>query len=74
MIRASGRNKDGKLMLIVGITENNLKLLREDKPMHFQTDDLGLEAEVIIFYAESEIKLAQIGRDLLTGKWAVDDG
>lgn len=73
MIRASARTKDGKLLLIFGISEENVKRLKEDKPMHFQADDLGLKAEVIIFYAESELELAHIGRSLLTGEMSIEE-
>lgn len=73
MIRASARTKDGKLLLIFGISEENVKRLKEDHPMHFQTDDLGVNAEVIVFYAESEIELARIGRLLLTGEMSIEE-
>lgn len=54
MIKLKTTGPNGPLV-ILGLSEENLKRLREDKPIHFQLAELGLgDGEFLLFAGKTE--------------------
>lgn len=56
--------RDGKPILIFGLSELNVQKLKENKPISFDLDVLGLEGTVIILYGETEESITQDLKDI----------
>lgn len=53
MIKATGE-RDGKRFILFGLSEGNLSLLRQKKPIVVNLSEMGLSGEVLITYGETE--------------------
>jgi hypothetical protein len=61
MIKMTG-TINGRETLILGLSDGNLKRLREGKPIHIFGAEMSLGIDVIIFWGETEKKLvAMVG-------------
>lgn len=59
MIKGRGRTKDGKDVLIIGLSGENVTRLIADEPILFNTTHLELPAmDVVIFYGKTEQDIA----------------
>lgn len=54
MIKATMQSKEGKNILLLGLSEENVKRLKENKPIHINGSEIGLSNDVIIMYGETE--------------------
>ena len=54
MLKAKLTGKDGKPGLILGITMENVKRLKEGQPIKVDLTEMGLNADLMIFYATDE--------------------
>ena len=52
-------------VLLFGLSQINLQLLREGKPIHVGLAELGLTGSVVIFYGETEEKMRQELADMI---------
>jgi len=59
MIKALAHDDDGKPMYIVGLSEHNLRLLRDGKPIAFDMAQMGGEGRMLIFYGVTEEAMAR---------------
>jgi len=61
MIRMLGHNtKTKRPMIILGLSDNNIKALRDGKPIHIHADDMGYPGEIIIFTGKTEDDMAKM--------------
>jgi hypothetical protein len=65
MIRATGRMKDGRLFLLLGVDRENINRLTSGKPIVCKGESVGIERDVIIVFGETlkdvETELTSIG-------------
>lgn len=54
MLKAKMTGKDGKPGLILGITMENVKRLKEGQPIKVDLTEMGLNADLMIFYSTDE--------------------
>jgi hypothetical protein len=70
MIKASARMADGRILLVLGVSEGNLTRLRQGQPIAFDAaamrfapgDALG---QLVLFYGKDEAELARTMRTLI---------
>lgn len=61
MIRAVAQKPDGRRAIIFGIEEENVKRLKDGKPMLISLDELGVsDTEVLILYGETTKELEEM--------------
>lgn len=58
MVKASGTKADGRRFYVFGLSEMNLRKLREGKPIAFDLEPLGGAGEIMIMYGETEQHIA----------------
>jgi hypothetical protein len=61
MIKASLKTNEGRPVLLLGLSEGNLTLLREGKPILVDLLPFGMDGQVILIYGKTE---DDITRDL----------
>lgn len=54
MIRASGKDANGRLVIFLGVTPVNIRYLRDGKPIAVDLKAFGLDGQIIIAFGESE--------------------
>lgn len=57
MIKACGKNEDGSPFILLGLSHENLKRLKEGQPVLIHLSELGLEGEIAIFAGETEASM-----------------
>ena len=57
MLQAKMNGKDGRDFLVLGLSEGNLKRLREGLPLHLQKEKTGVSADIVIFWGETEAQM-----------------
>lgn len=58
MIRFAA-DRDGKPIFGFGLSEGNLRLLREKKPIIVDLEEMGGQGEVVIFWGETETQMQE---------------
>ena len=58
MIKATGGQGDNKVV-ILGLSEENCRRMRQDKPIHVFGAEIGIPFDIVIFWGETEAHLAQ---------------
>ena len=58
MLKARANGRDGEL-LIFGLSEMNLKKLKEGRPIQIDLTEMGLNGTMLIFYGKDEIAMAK---------------
>ena len=59
MIKAKATKHDGKDIYIIGLSYENLQRLKDDKPIVFNGQEIGLgDCEILIFSAMTESLMA----------------
>ena len=53
MIRATGRMKDGRLFLLLGVDRENINRLTSGKPIVCKGESVGIDRDVIIVFGET---------------------
>ena len=60
MIKFKATAGDGRPIIGFGLSEENIKRLKNDEPIFVKLSDLGMgNAVVVIFYGETEAKMAE---------------
>jgi hypothetical protein len=59
MIKAGGMGKDGKPVVILGLSEGNLGELRKGHPIVIELAPFGLEGRVLLMWGETEQAITQ---------------
>ena len=59
MIKATMETGEGKNVLVLGISAENVIRLKEGKPIHITGEELGLECDVLLVYGETESQIYQ---------------
>lgn len=59
MIKMSGVGKNGRKIIILGITDENIRRLRDGKPIHIHADSLGIFGEIVILAGKDEATLQE---------------
>jgi len=54
MIKATMQTNEGKDILLLGLSAENINRLKEGKPIHIAGDELGLDNDVLLVYGETE--------------------
>lgn len=73
MIKAVG-HKDGKPYLLVGITDDNVAALVDDKPLKIDLSEVGLgDLEIAIFHGKTEADLIRAVGPLVGPETTVRD-
>lgn len=69
MVKAVARTNDGKLILILGVSEGNVERMKAGEPIYFDMDQLGFPKEnikhVTMFYGKDEGELTRAIKDLI---------
>lgn len=60
MIKATGSDKDGKPVLLLGLTYQNLKRLQADEPITFDGSPYGYQGKIMIFAGPTEASMARM--------------
>ena len=59
MIKFTATTPDKRKLLCVGLSHANLKRLKDDQPIRFKGEDVGLpDQDFLIFFGETEESLA----------------
>lgn len=60
MIKFRKENNNGVTLLGFGLSEENIKRLKQGEPIYFHLDELGIEGhDVLITYGETEDKIME---------------
>jgi hypothetical protein len=59
MLKASGTQPDGRPLIVLGLSYENVIRLKNGDPIDFPLDDLGVAADVAIFYGKTEEEMRQ---------------
>lgn len=60
MIKATARGKDGRDLVVLGITDMNIARMREGKPIHVLAEEVGLSGFTLFIIAgKDEAELAK---------------
>ena len=51
-------SEEGRKTVVLGLSDGNLSRLREGKPIHIFGAQLGIAQDIIIFWGETEEKMA----------------
>lgn len=73
MIKAKMESNDGRGMLLIGLSRENVTSLKEGKPLHILGSDLGLENDVLLIYGETEDTLFNDLKPYLSAESHVED-
>ena len=59
MIKATGTNKQGREVIILGLSEMNFTKLRQGMPIHIFGEELGpAQRDIVIFWGQTEDAMA----------------
>lgn len=72
MIKMTG-TIDDREVLVLGLSEMNLQKLREGKPIHIFGAETGIPVDIVIFWGETEDKLAETVKPLIDPETRVTD-
>lgn len=54
MIKAAARDQNGKLLVILGLSEGNVAMLKKNRPMAIDLKPFGIDASAVIMYGVDE--------------------
>lgn len=58
------KSNDNKLLIGLGLSEGNLKKLREGKPIYIMKEELGIDFDLLIFWGRTEKEMVKKLRDI----------
>jgi hypothetical protein len=58
MIKVSGARENGQRFVLLGLSDDNVKRLREGKPIHVFGAELGADHDIIIAWGPTEDAIA----------------
>jgi len=74
MIKFTGDSVDGKRKVLgIGLSDGNLRLLREGKPIMMWAEEMGISHDVVIFWGETDEALAKSVSDGIGPQTVVHD-
>lgn len=60
MVKAKLSIREGKDALFIGLSDKNIQLLKENKPIEFDASEIGFPGLIVgIVYGETEEKIAE---------------
>lgn len=59
MIKFKLTTDDGEVKLGFGITQENVKLLKQGKPIYVDLNEMGIAAKLMIMYGETEAQIVK---------------
>ncbi len=59
MLKAKATLGDGSSLIIFGLSDRNLELLREGRPIQFDGQKLGINGQVVILYGRTEADIVK---------------
>lgn len=75
MIKLLAQGKNGKPVVIFGFSELNVQKLKEGLPISFDGDELGIPAQFVIMYGDTEESMVkQLGLSPEVEEEVLDDG
>jgi len=60
MLKAKATMADGRPFYVIGLSEGNLRRLREGKPILFDMCEIGGIGQMAIFWGETEAEMAKL--------------
>lgn len=72
MLKARSTNGN-RTLITLGLEAENIKRLKEGKPIHLHCDDLGFVGELLIFYGETQEDCVKIIAPYITEDTIVHD-
>ena len=72
MIKALSKDKNGESVILLGLSHENLRRLREDQPILCDLRELGLTGKVIIMAGETEDTIKVQIEDVANIKEVID--
>lgn len=54
MIKAASKMKDGRNLVILGLSEENIKRLKENKPIYVELEPWGGTGSALLLYGQTE--------------------
>lgn len=74
MIKFTAKTADGRKLLGLGLSHENLKRLKANKPIRFKGEPLGLDGiDVLIFAGATEISMAKNLDPAITAQTIIRD-
>lgn len=74
MIKFTATSGDGRQILGIGLSHVNLERLKDNQPIRFKGEDVGLpDIDVLIFAGETEESMAKQMDPLLTAATVIKD-
>jgi hypothetical protein len=77
MIKASARAHDGRHLVVLGLSEENIRRMRHGQPIYFETTALHIPANetigrVVVFYGTTEDECLRTIRTLIGPTTRID--
>lgn len=67
MLKAKGKLEDGRPLLVIGLCHENLRRLKQGKPIKFDLAEVGMFGECLIFSGRTTEEMAgHFAADLVT--------
>ncbi len=57
MIKGMMKTNEGKDIILLGISRENILRLKEGKPIHVKGDELGVSQDIFIMYGDTEMEI-----------------
>jgi hypothetical protein len=64
MIKARGEGKDGRPVLILGLSHGNIGALVSGRPIKFDAKPYGFDGEILIFAGKDEKEMGDVIRSI----------
>jgi hypothetical protein len=59
MLIATTQSKEGHKVLILGLSQRNIELLQQGRPIHKDGSEAGLDSDVLILYGKTDEDLVR---------------
>jgi hypothetical protein len=73
MIKMGGKTQDGRKFVVLGLSEGNLKRLREKKPIIVHKEEIDCDTDIWICWGETEDALAKEFHTMIDERTRVQD-
>lgn len=73
MIKWTGTQPGGRLLVGLGVEEKNLEELRQGKPIHILSEEMGLPFDIVIYYGKDMDALIEMTRGSIGPDTVVHD-
>jgi len=73
MIRARGTGAHGRPILFIGLEEENIKRMKDGKPVHIHCDDQGVALDIVLLAGKDVETLKESMGELIGPETSVRD-